>query len=373
MSPIVVLDAGQDAPPYVAEPMHAFECGKGPAYFTIGADTTATNVFSDSTGTCMPNGTLGATQLAKKLGSAVPATTFVATSKTVRETGDARLSANVRVAADGSREVISHYDLQRQADCNPRQHQGDGYACVPEDRAYIEVYYSDGACKVPAAYHPGYAQQVCGREPKIIQASSPEYTDGYFEVGTKLTTPVFDKDGLNCTEYHSPGDPDASYYTVGKEVPWASLVPLSSKTEGSDRIAITVLRGVAGELVSREDFFDTELATTCSVGQTTDSKSRCIPRSAYSVNLFTDSKCSDALFSVNAGSPLPVGLEFLETNALAGGTAIFRLGAKTTTPATTWQLNGLDCQELSVFPGQDYYATTPVAPAELALVARQVE
>jgi hypothetical protein len=279
----------------------------------------------------------------------------------------------VRVAEDGSRQVTSHFDLERQAVCNPRQHQGDGYACIPEDRAYIEVFFSDTACKVPAAYHPAYAQQVCGHEPAIIQNSAPDFSDGYFEIGKQVAGPIYRSDGPSCDAYVSPGDPDASYFGVGKEVPWSQFPPLSSKHEGVGRIAINVLRGPDDELVSREEFFDTILETACAVGQTADSKTRCIPRGSWNISQFADSKCTEGLFVVSAGDPLPIGLDFLEANAQSGGVVIYRIGAKTSTPANVWSLNGLDCQLDAVSDTGDYYMTAALAPTELAPVTRQIE
>ena len=371
--PIVILNPDDPVPPYVPEPLQPFMCGHGMSYFTVGSDTSASTSFSNQNGNCEMNGEIAATQIVKKLGTAVPETTFLAATKTVQEPRDDRLSANVRIAEDGSRQVTSHFDLERQTVCNPRQHQGDGYACVPEDRAYIEVFFSDKACKVPAAYHPAYAQQVCGHEPAIIQNSSPDYTDGYFEIGEQVAGTIYRSDGPNCAAYVSPGDPDATYFSVGKEVPWSKFPPLSSQNEGAGRIAIHVLRGPGDELVSREEFFDSKLEMACGVGQTADSKTRCIPRWNFSISQFADSKCTQGLFVVAAGDPLPMGLEFLEANAPAGGVVIYRIGAKTSVPANVWSLNGLDCQVAAVMDTSDYYATTMLAPTELVAVTREVE
>jgi hypothetical protein len=369
--PIVILNPG-DSPQYVVGPLEPFECGHGATYYTLGADTTATTGYSHQNGSCVSNGDVTATQIVKTLGKAVPATTFVAATETVHEPRDERLSASVRVAEDGSRQVTSHFDLERQADCNPREHQGDGYACIPEDRAYIEYFFSDKACKVPAAYHPAYAQQVCGHEPAIIQNSSPYFTDGYFEVGKQVTGTVYRADGATCDPYESPGDPAATYFSVGKEVPWPAFPPLSSKNEGAGRILLNVLRGPGDELVSREEFFDTTLGIRCGVGQAADLKTRCIPYSG-SANQFADSKCSKALWVNPAGMALPAGIDFLQSNVPTGGVAIFKIGAKIAAPALAWSMNGLDCQAATVSDTDDYYSTTALAPTDLALVTLEVE
>jgi hypothetical protein len=329
-------------------------------------------VFSDETGNCLPNGTVSPTQVVKALAAAVPDSTFVAAAETIREPRDARLSANVRIAEDGSRQVISHYDLEREAECNPRLHADVGYGCVPEDRAYIEYFFANDACDVPAAYHPAYAQQVCDRAPKIIQNSGPYYTDGYYEVGEEITGTIFRKD-TDCVPYVSPGDPGATYFAVGKEVPWSAFAQLSSKNEGAGRIAVQVIRGADDELISREGFYDTELDAACASGQNPDGKMRCLPLGAYGVNEFADDECSQALLNVLPGEDPPPGAAFIQANAPGGGQNVFRLGTKIATPAQTWQMNGLDCEPRSASDSLDYYSTTIVAPAELQLVTFEVE
>ncbi|HVY28819.1 MAG TPA: hypothetical protein VHB79_19820 [Polyangiaceae bacterium] len=372
MTPVLVLDAGVTAPDIAAEPYQPFECGKGLQYLKVGADAPGvTDLFSNSSGDCQPNGTLGVTQTAKKLGAAVSNTLFVGASQTLQEPRDERLNANVRFADDGSRQVISHYDLTREAECNPRLHEGDGYACTPEDRAYIEYFFADDKCMTPAAYHPAYAQQVCGRAPKIVQESRPFFTDLYYEVGAKVNE-VYRKDAT-CDLYVSPGDPGASYYLAGKVAPFTSFPPLSSAHEGKGRIVLQVLRGAANELVSREDFFDTTLDVTCGPGLAEDLELRCVPRGPYSVNLFADAKCSHALFTNPQGAALPDNLEYLNANALSGGTATFKIGAKVATPAQAYQMNGTTCELAATSDAEDYYDTTAITAAQLAKITLEQE
>lgn len=371
-TPVLVLNDGDTAPDISAEPLPPFECGKGARYLEVGADATGvTDLFSNYSGDCQPNGTLAATQTAKKLGAAVANTRFVAAAQTLQEPRDERLNANVRFADDGSRQVISHYDLTRKADCNPRLHEGDGYACTPEDRAYIEYFFADDKCETPAAYHPAYAQQVCGRAPKIIQESRPFFTDWYYEVGAKVKD-VY-RQNATCDLYVSPGDPGATYYLAGKAVPFTSFPPLSSAEEGESDIVLQILRGPGGELVSREDFFDTSLDVACGVGTADDLELRCIPRTPYTVNLFSDDKCSRALFSSAQGTGLPANLRFLSGNAPAGGTASFEIGNKVATPAKVYQMNGTDCVEGAAFDTDDYYDTTPILPSQLSKVTLEQE
>jgi hypothetical protein len=371
--PVLALDADAEVPDFVMAPPPPFECSKGTRYLKVGASVAGvTELYSNSSGSCQSNGSVGATQIVKTLGAAVPNAMFVAASDTVQEPRDERLLANVRVAEDGSRQVISHFDVTRKADCNPREHEGDGYGCVPEDRAYIEYFFADDQCTTEAAYHPAYAQQVCGRDPTIIQNSSPYFTDGYYEVGD-LVPNVFRKDGRNCDPYTSSGDPGASYYLVGKAVPFTSFAALSSKNEGKGRILLQVLRGAADELISREDFYDATLGTACAMGQTTDLEPRCVPRYTSGVNVYADAKCSQGLLTTAMGVAPIERDKFLQANSSGGGSVIYQLGAKLAKPAKVFQYNGPDCLEQVVDAGSDYYSTTIVAPSELAPVTLETE
>ncbi len=356
-------------PPYLAEPYRARECATGASFLEVGAAVTGvTDVFSNSSGSCSPNGTVSATQVVKQLGPAAAPAKFVAQAKITREPRDLRLEANVRVAEDGSREVIGFFDLERKTDCKPISRNPE-YACVPDNLAFIEVFFADDKCKMQAAYYPG-----CDGTPNIILDSAPSNTGQYFEVGDLLTTPpLFRKDSTVCQPYTDTTEPNAKYYAPGKEVPWSDFAELTATDEGSGRIAVTALRGASDELLARIDFFDTELSTHCGVAEAADGKTRCLPSSIGSVNVFSDAACTSALFENQAGSPLPDGLAFLTANAPGGGTAVFKLGPKLATPAKTWQLGGLDCQERSVSAGADYYSSTPIPPSGLALVTREVE
>ncbi len=369
--PVAVFGAEDEVTPFALAPTYAYECGKGSDYVEVGATATGvTSLYNSSSGSCLASGTVVGTQIIKQLGAVVPPSTFVAASETVREARDSRLAANVRVAEDGSRQVASHFDLLREADCNPESRATKGYACVPSELAFIEVFFSDDKCSVPIAYHPG-----CHAEPTIIlDASSPESNGGYFEVGAQVATPGFQKEAKICEAKAPNGDPGSGYYAIGKEVPWSDLAQLRSKNEGSGRIAITVLRGESDELVARQQFFDTQLNVNCSVGEAADLKTRCIPRTGgASVYLYADAKCSAGLYTISAGKALPDGLAFLTANAAGGGAAVFKVGAKVAPPTQAWERNGLTCEMAFVSTGNDFYATTSIAPAELALVTREVE
>lgn len=368
--PVAVFEANDAIVPFAIEPFHPHDCDHGFAYLKVGADAAGvTNLYDFANGDCAANGSVGATQIVKQLGAVVPASMFVATTKTLREARDSRLSANVRVAEDGAREVINHFDLVRGVDCRPTTRDNVGYACVPQNLAFIEVFFSDDKCKVPAAYHP-----ACGGDPAILIDSSPQNTGQYFEVGAPVAMPLFLKYSTTCQPNTAIREPGAGYYAVGKEAPWSGFAQLSSKNEGTASVAINVLRGASDELVARQSFFDSSRSVNCSVGQAADLQPRCLPRTdGASVNVFADAKCSSGLYEIKAGDPLPGGLDFLTANAPGGGTAVFKIGAKVGLPAQAWQMSGLNCQLRSVFAGMDYYSMTSIPPSALPLVKREVE
>ncbi len=364
-----VFEADDPIPLYLPEPRRFVECETDASYLEVGADATGvTDLFSESNGSCIANGMVGATQVVKQLGPVAAPSTFVAATKVMREPRDTRLEANVRVGEDGSRQVIGFFDLERKVDCNPLEREL-GYACVPNNLAFLEVYFSDDKCKVPAAYYPG-----CNGTPTIILDSSPSNTGQYFEVGALVATPPLFAKYSVCQPYTSTVEPNARYYSPGKEVPWSAFPQLAAQEQGTGRIAVTVLRGVGDdELLARADFFDAGLNTHCGVGAAADSKARCLPHTPWSVNAFSDAECSSGLFENKAGDPLPVGLDFLNAGAPGGGTAIFKIGPKIALPAKTWQRSAQGCEERSVSADTDYYSTTTIPPSGLALVTREVE
>ncbi len=365
--------AGTMPEKYVADPGYVFTCGAGPHFLSVGAATAATEFHSkDDTGACGPASSIVG-QSTYQLGAVVPDVTFVGASKVATEVRDARLSATVRVASDGSRQVTSFYDSSRKTECNPLQVSAGGYACVPDAKAYIEYFFTDTGCMTPAAFHPGYAQQVCGFTPDIVQNTSPKFMSTYYEIGAKITAPVHNANGLTCPVYDPPPSLAATFYSVGAALPLTVFPPFTLSNEGADRVQVQTLRNAAGILISREQFYDTTFGVTCNAIQAADLVQRCLPVTAYGGNLFSDDQCKQALFSTSPGTPPPADVVYLDDLQTNGGEAIFKLGAKTATPAHTYELNGLDCVELGVTAGQDYYATTVVAPGDLAAITRKVE
>ncbi len=368
---VAVVNSTQPAPAWLPEP-NGFKCNQGPAYYTVGADVTVTDLYyPDATGTCIKASAISANQITKAVGAIVPAATFVAVTKRVREARDARLSANVRVAADGSREVTSDFDLERQVSCSPREHAGAAMACVPLSRAYLQTLFANATCDAPAAYYPGYAQ-ACGKAPDIIQQSKEWFTDDYFEVGNDVTGAVYSKQPT-CKPYVSEFEPAAKFFAVGKAITWASLAQLSTKNEGAGQIALRVTRGADDELISREAFFDTKLGSVCRENVTTDLKTRCAPFASFQVDDFADDKCTQGLFGYTAGATPIVQTAFVQAPAVGGGTTFFKRGAKVATPAKVWHASGPDCTEAAPTAGVDYYATTTVAPADMLLLTMETE
>ncbi|HEV8247188.1 MAG TPA: hypothetical protein VGP93_15530 [Polyangiaceae bacterium] len=357
--------------PYIVDPAPTFTCGMGDPYRATGATVSISKLYYDNNGTCMQDADPQPGMTMVELGDVVDPTTFAEASPD-RETRDDRLSANVLATGDGARQVVSFYDLTRAADCATLDDQMDHYACVPTNLAYIERYFADDACLEPVAYHPGYANQVCMQGPTIVlDASGTTKTVTYYEVGAKFDGSVYEDAGM-CQLSNISSELDATFYAVGAPAPWSSFPPLTRTDEGEGRIKLVTLRGPTGDFIASQGFFDSEKDTLCYPQVAADQKQRCLPATIFSLNLFADDQCTQALMDLPPGSEAPVQGSFVAANTNGGGRAVFTFGTKITPPATVWQFNA-DCQPASVAPGDDVYDTVPVLPSAFVEVTSEVE
>lgn len=372
--PVLVHDAGLAAPKYAQAAGYTFVCGKGPGLVTVGDKLSVTQLFALSGGSCSLSGDVDATQVVTALGSPVASSAFVATSEYVREPRDARLMANVRVAGDGSREVVSQWDSERNADCAPLAHGADGYACVPDDRAYIEAFFADAGCSTPAALRTSYAQGTCSRAPAIVQNASNKMAGEYFEVGKQLSGQIYRSAGKSCPAYAPPPSLFATFYAVGSAVPFSAFPALADAAEGAGRILVTTLRGSRDEVVASVRFLDSSLDVACNPGIAEDAMQRCLPQTNYVASLFSDDQCTNALVLIVAGDVVPASGTFVQSSDAIGHTRYQRLGAKIATPTSAWQRNGTACEPVgAIEQTASYYATEHVLPTALAPVVTQIE
>ena len=359
---------------YAQDSHYEFVCGHGREYLTVGKVVTTTQVFTDDSGSCLPASfTVPDDQTVYALGAVVPDSTFVAESAIENEPRGVRLTANVRVASDGSREVIHFDDAVRKVECIPREHQGADYGCVPEARAYLQVFFLDANCMTPAAYHPGYAQQVCGRKAVVVQRSQPNFTDLYYEVGAEKGPSAFSNDGSGCKPTNLPASLDYTFYEVGKPVPWSAFPQLPATIEGTGRMQRNTLRDTDGILISRQEWYDTTLKTLCQTFTATDSIARCAPARAATTLAFSDAKCTQALYYVNAGDPAPSAGTYLLAPQANGSEAVFEIGAKLTNVTAAYQLNGAVCETSTIGANFEVFGTTLIPAADLAAITRTVE
>ena len=361
-------------PAYALDSAYQFVCGKGPQVLAVGKALAITQTYSEQNGQCLPDSfTVPADQSVYALSAAVPPSAFVAASEIVREARDARLSANVRVASDGSRETVSFFDRQRNAECNLREHQGADFGCVPEARAYENFYFSDAKCSAQVAYHPGYAQQVCGRIPTIVEHTAPFFTDTYFEVGAAVTTGVFSNFGEGCMPYTPNVTLGYSYYALGKAVAWEAFAQASSANEGVGRLKQNTLRNAGGLVLSRLEFYDSTLETRCRATLAADLDTRCLPTDTVSTNQFADAECKQPLFEVPTGGAAPKASDFIEAYLPTGGLGIFKLGPLLSAQVSPHQTNGPDCVATTLPQNYDVYTTVTVPASDMVQVTRSVE
>jgi len=281
----------------------------------------------------------------------------------------ARLSLRQYLADDGARQDLDAVDGMRGgARCMANPDSATGAHCTPVDRAYVEYFFSDSGCATPAALHPGYAQDTCGRVPNAIQG------DMFYEVGARITTPIYEGHGAQCAT--ATPDPTDSFYALGAPLPLSSLPSLALTNEGSGRVRLQVARSETAALIQTLGFFDGGKGVFCYDELAADGQQRCIPATQLAVNTFTDAQCTQGLVAVGSGGTAPAAGAFASAGIArpdGSATAVFQVGAKVPAPAMAWHMNGSVCAMIAVPTSTDFYVATAVAPSDLALVVTAPE
>jgi hypothetical protein len=373
-SAVVSLSKAEPTPAYVSGPFHGFACGKGPDYFAPGTAYTPTSLYYWDGTSCQPGSAVdAANNTYVHLGSPVAPSTFAGKTDAVDPRG-ARLSAKQYVGADGSKQDATLLDSARGgAACDARETTSKAYYCTPSALAYLEAFFSDAACTTtPVAFYPDYAQTTCNAVPTAIQDSSGAATPStlFYELGAKVTSSIYQGAPGSCTPFVS----SSSFYAKGAPIALSSLASLSVANEGADRMQLTIARTETRAFAADLGFYDGQEQTTCSGQLATDGQQRCIPYSNVVLNLFADDTCTQGVVEWPTGQAPPTAGMFVQAQgALQSSTAVFKVGAQTTAPATAYQRNGANCEMRGLNVGYDYYATTAVAPAALVAVTTTME
>ncbi len=368
--------ASGKSPKYLSEPAAAFVCGKGTAFYLPGAVYTPASLFQFDGTSCQPAGGTSAGFTYVHLGAQVDPGTFVAATEALEPRG-ARLSARQYIGSDGSKEDIGMQDTARGSSrCSARDVRDGTYACLPDDLAYQEVFFSDAQCQALVGFHPGYAQQVCDRTPTAIQDSTPNSPGknySFFEVGAKVTGTIYENNGASCSPYVAPASLGATYYATGAPIPLSAFAPFTLKNEGTGRVLLSVARTDSGALGAVIGFFDSAKNTTCSVQRAGDGQMRCVSRTLLQVNSFSDDQCSAGIFEVSPGTAVTPGTLADAQSAVPEARSLMQVGAKIAAPTLLWSWNGTTCTPASVLAADDFYTTTTIPPTDFVLATTAPE
>ena len=366
--PAMVFQENELVPPYVRDPFYELTCGQGPRILELG-ESLAPGTQLTGLDECPPDSLLDAKQTAKKLGSAVvDDSLFVAASESSLEPIDGRLSAIVRRAQDGSREVTGLFDMVRQAACHRAAHTGDNDACLPDDRVDNGLsYFSDDTCTVLAGVRQVTSGQACSRDgrPQLIEAPAFAPTL-FYEVGDELPQAYYGFVG-SCRPIAQVDRPELRFFAPGKPVPWSDFAPLASALEGTGRLQQLVVRATNDTIVAREGYYDTQFGEPCLPRLASDGKVRCLPEATQVAQVFADDQCTKVLVPAT----LAPG-SFMEV-PVNGRAYLYTRAAQAVTAALAWELYLGECTQLLLGSEPSYVTSEFVEPTQFVEVTRDVQ
>lgn len=365
----VVYGTSETPDKYLPERGYSPHCNRGPRFLAVGA-ATSTRIYRQDgdTGACgSPQFSVPITTY--QLGNTVSNDTFVAVSKTEAEPLDDRVAAVVRTAADGSRQVLSSFDLSRKAQCSPHLFQ-EAWACLPDARASISLFFSDAGCTVPAAVggtRSGINSGSCAVSPDIAVDFSGTVPVSFYEVGAPVTS-VYVGGGAQCSAYGSSAAD--SFYAVGETVPLSAFPQLAEANEGVGRMRVRTLKDAAGSALTRGDFYDSKLGVTCAARTAMDGVQRCLPKTQYAADRFSDSECKQGMLETMWDVPPLVGTVYVD----GPRSAILKVGARINNPTYKYAVDySGNCTAYPAEQNNNYYAASLIAPSDLVAITTITE
>jgi hypothetical protein len=369
----VVYGTSETPDKYLPERGYFPQCKRGPRYLAVGA-ATSTRIYRQDgdTGACGPP-QFSVPVTTYQLGNTVSNDTFVKVSKTEAEPLDDRVAAMVRTAADGSRQVLTSFDLSRKAQCSPHLFQ-EAWACLPDARASIQLFFSDAGCTVPAAVGDtlsGINSGSCAVSPDIVVGFSDFEPVSFYEVGAPVTS-VYMGGGAQCSAYGSSAVD--SFYAVGEAVPLSAFPQLAEANDGVGRMRVRTLKDAAGSALTWGDFYDSKLGVTCAARTATDGVQRCLPKTRYRADRFSDSECKQGMLETLWNVPPPVDPAYVDGPPSPGGSAILKVGARISNPTYEYAVDySGNCIAYPAWQNNNYYAASLIAPSALVAITTIVE
>ena len=371
------------APKYVQSMDYNAGCTQ-PDVYELGAITTPATVYEKQGALCAASG--APPQTYRSVTRKVPPAELVAATLSRSPRGK-QLFATFLDGEDGSRQPFGMEDgtAPHAGPCDAFRAADGEVRCLPTLVAFVETYYSDATCTVPAAFKPGYVPDTCKLAPVAVQATSPSACGGsqnvtFFDVGAKVPGQIYEKQPT-CVPASISGALGASFYLAGAPIADAAFAKLARTPGTQTPLTLEALVVDSGETVSVARFVDLVHKDTCTSSIAGDGKRRCVLDAVPA--LFADAACKTPIVQggyhpKTCAAPAPPAFaEWRELAAVActlGTSHILTVGAPIPVPAQAFLLSGAVCQPTSPAADYDYYATTTeIAPSEMVELAEVTE
>ncbi len=286
----------------------------------------------------------------------------------VREPRGTRLAADVLVGSDGSRDARFIVDVERNFHCGPRHTFIQGEICTPATLAFAYPRFADNGCTQRLGTVPllGQRQPFLNDPPGVVVVDLNATPEPLLrEPGAQYAgTSVYQLIGANCDPYTDL--PPSSFVELGAPLSVGVFVPFSITLEGTQRVKGNLLRSPTGEPLYQAELMDTQLGTTvCNPLPASDGTVRCMPILGFAT-AFADPACQQFLEQRLEGYPAPPAVTQSSYLDQCNVTYLpVRVGAALAPGTTIYRDGGSGCYADTMTPGNTYYTTTPLLPAEL--------
>lgn len=234
----------------------------------------------------------------------------------VEEAREGRVTAYVRAASDGARELVGNLDTVMGGTCVPVEPIPGGPAyCIPFEGLAYQIpqlgKYQDASCSVDAAYRPK-AIGRCSPPPLVMEYLEPTGEQCGYQIAMHLAgeelTSVYG--GELCELVPLDTEP-YDYYAVGEVVPITQFAPLSRATVGTGRLGVRVATSPEGQRLSAPvAFVDVTSGTevVCQPYPFSDGATRCLPQDSITHligagdEIYSDETCTRRVIAYFPGS-----------------------------------------------------------------------
>ena len=286
-------------------------CSGHQAVFELGEPALVTEAFGYSAGgSCVSNTQLVGMMMRSALRQ-VPLPEFVAATEE-HDVTSGRIGTVTLAATDGSRQLFTGWDAQRNEASSPRSM----VRWQPERTVYYQAdrhEFADARCTVPVALHWNVGAISCPAT-AIIDVANP---DDVYELGARITDSYYQRYEGECQAL-APPSTETQLYRLGAKVPAAELEPARLVQVGQGRVRSTYYAGRAGvaavpagwvsfwgggDALPHVRMLDSRRNDACTIVDQGVDVARCLP--VYVGLYFGDSACTQPVCVTSSGAPTP--------------------------------------------------------------------